>query len=217
MFPDVRIVPASAWRLSAGRLVGGEREYVYDAPDLRELWRWYLFSVIGVLGVAAGAAAVVDLPLRRRWPAGGRLTGRVVFWSTAFLLGVAGTPIYNRLSAEFVFTWPVSLAVAQQVALAAICSGPGQAGRKKSAWVSAAAVFGLLAVCLGYFHLCRQLGLAMQWVFLIGFLPSWPLAVPAARRMVRPGSFLVDAAWAVGVFSAYYWSAAAFLGWKMAG
>ena len=44
-----------------------------------------------------------------------------------------------------------------------------------------------LAACLGYFHLCRQLGLAMQWIFLIGFLPSWPLAVPAARSNL-PGS-----------------------------
>ena len=204
-------------RLDLAWLVGGEREYVVDAPTARELWRWYVFSLLGVIAAAAALGAAVDLPLRRKWPGGARRAGRVVFWAAAFVLGVAGTPIFNRLWPQFVFTWPVSLLVAQQAALAAILSGSRRAQRRTSPWLSATAVFLFLGACLGYFHLCRQLGLAMQWIFLIGFLPSWPLAVPAARRMLRPGSFLHDLPWALLAFSTYYWACAAFVWWKMSG
>ena len=82
-------------------------------------------------------------------------------------------------------------------------------------WVSLGGVFLFLAACLAYFDLCRRLDLAMQWVFLIGFLPSWPIALPAARAMQRDGSVLRDLVWAVAAFSAYFWCAAAFIWWRM--
>ena len=74
-----------------------------------------------------------------------------------------------------------------------------------------------LAVCLTYYLVCRRLSLAIEWIFLMGFLPSWPIAVPAAYRLQRPGHPIWDFVWATASFSAYFWSAAAMILWKASG
>ena len=57
------------------------------------------------------------------------------------------------------------------------------------------------------------LGLAITIVviFLIGFLPSWPAAIPAARRLTRRGRFSVDLVWTIIAFSIYFWTAGTYL------
>lgn len=55
---------------------------------------------------------------------------------------------------------------------------------------------------------CRRLSLAIEWIFLLGFLPSWPIAVPAAYRLDRTGPPWRDILWAVLSFTAYFWASA---------
>jgi len=195
-------------------LLGQEREYPFDPPDARELGRWYGFSMAGVLLLAAILAMLAYLAARGKWPQGAQDAARIVFWSSAFVLGVAGTPVFNRFSSEFVFTWPVSVFVAHQAALTAIVWAGRQVDRRKSGWVSTAAVVVFFAVGLGYFDLCRRLGMAVAWVFLLGFVPSWPIAVPAAYKLSRPGSAIRDVCWAVLAFTAYFWLCGGFSLWR---
>ncbi len=53
--------------------------------------------------------------------------------------------------------------------------------------------------------------LAITWVFLMGFLPSWPLAIPVARRLLRPGRAAGDVVWTLLAFALFFWASAGFL------
>ncbi|MDY0168432.1 MAG: PQQ-binding-like beta-propeller repeat protein [Thermoguttaceae bacterium] len=197
-------------------LVGGEREYAFDPADLRELTMWYLYSLLGVLGLAAAASTLAYLcPPASRTDAA-RRRSRVVFWCLAFLLGVAGTPVFNRLASRFVFTWPVALCVAHQLALWATVRSSRQRKLGQSTWWTRTAVLFFLAVCLAYFLVCRRLSLAIEWIFLLGFMPSWPIAIPAAYQLDRPRPPWHDMLWAVLSFTAFFWSSAAIVLWRMA-
>ena len=204
---------AESKRLDPARLLGGEREYPADRPTGRELGVWYGASLVGVLGVAAALGALAYVVMRMLRPAGARPLSRVVFWAALFPLGVAATPVFNGLGEEFVFTWPAGLFAAHQITLIAVFGSHRPDRGRGSWWAPAAAGLGLLAACLGYFHLCRVLGLAMEWVFLLGFLPSWPVAIPAALRLCRNRRLLEDLLWAFLSFSLYYWACGGYLTW----
>jgi hypothetical protein len=137
--------------------------------------------------------------------------GWAIFWLVALVLGVAGTPLYNRLDEGFVFTWPVTLFAGQQLALMAILHARHNPQRGVLAWLSLAAVLGLLVVCLAYYDVCRRLTLAITWVFLMGFLPSWPLAIPAAASLLRRRRGWVVALWTLLAFSLYFWASSGFI------
>ncbi|MHB8902980.1 MAG: hypothetical protein ACYC6Y_29825 [Thermoguttaceae bacterium] len=96
--------------------------------------------------------------------------------------------------------------------VAANRSGP----RARIQWRALAAVLLFVATCLAYYLACRRLGLATEWAFLMGFLPSWPLAVPAACRLTQRAGPLEALAWVAGAFSLYFWSVGAFLLWQAA-
>jgi len=210
-----RAAPASelarSRRMNLTRLVGGERQYAFDPAGPRELGLWYAFSLGGVLAPAAIVGSLISLLAGIWWPRRARGIGRAVFWCAAFMLGAAGTPVYNRLWGEFVFTWPVCLLVAHQIAINAITWAGRQADSKWARWVSLLATFCFLAVCLQYYLVCRRLSLATEWLFLLGFLPSWPLAVPAARLLRRERPVWVEFLWAGATFSAYFWAAGGIL------
>ncbi len=191
-------------------VIGGEREFPYDAPDARELIRWFLASLVGVLFVSA-ACGYLTARAWRRWSDGSRAGGWVVFWTTAIVWGCLATPLGNRLGDDFVFTWPVTLFAAHQLALAAILRSRRVPQPWAASWVSIGAVVFLLLTCLAYYDLCRRMTLALTWVFLMGFLPSWPLAIPAARRMIRPGHPAADLLWILAAFSWYFWVSVAWL------
>ena len=216
-------------RLDLAKLMGGERRYAMDPADFRELSLWYGFSLLGVLGIAVVTAGVVDRSVRLKWPHATRRTFWAVFWCVAFLLGAAGTPLYNRLSGQFIFTWPVCLFVAHQLVLTAIVAQKGQvqfvlSGPKGASheldlspfrrWVPLLAVLFFLGVCLSYFLVCRRLSLAIEWIFLLGFLPSWPIAVPAAYGFQRQGRPWRNLLWTALSFSTYFWAAGGFILWK---
>jgi len=196
-------------------LVGGERPYMFDPPDLAELALWYGASLLALLG-AAGLAALASGLLGRRWPGRARPIGRGVFWAAAFVLGIAGTPVLNRLQPAFVFTWPVCLFAAHQVALNLVVTGSRSAGAARRRWVALGATLVLVGVCLGYYAACRRLSMAIEWVFLMGFLPSWPAALPAAYRLRPDRPAWREALWAAAGFTLFYWAAGAIVLWRAA-
>ena len=196
-------VPASsipkARRVELGWLLGAERDYPFELPRAAELTRWYLFSLgaVAVAGALATGAYGVSR-LRRRQSA--CLVARTAFWLGMLVGGVAATPLGNRFSSHFVFTWPVSLLVMHQFALASVFKAKQPDRGQAAAWGGALGTGLLVLACLVYYDLTRRLSLPPAWYFLPTFLVAWPLAVPAARRLVRPGTVLGDLLWMVLVF-----------------
>ena len=78
---------------------------------------------------------------------------------------------------------------------------------RTASWAGLAAAIVLALVCFAYYQVTRSLSLAPAWYFLLTFLAAWPLAVPAARRLLEPGTVVADLFWMLAVFSIYYWSA----------
>jgi outer membrane protein assembly factor BamB len=208
------ITQPTRWDLS--RLVGGERPFPFDLPDMRELGRSYLFSIFGVFAVAMLLAAWTYLETACDWPRASRLGSRTLFWSLLIILGAAGTALFNRFSNGFVFTWPVVLFAVHQLTLAAVVWAPRQANHRRAKAVVIVAVLCFFATCLIYFDLCRRVDLAVQWVFLIGLIPSWPAAVPAAYSMCHDRPPWRDFVWALLSFTLFFWSTAAVIAWRLA-
>ncbi len=196
--------------------VGGEREYAFDPADLAELWRWYFYCVAGVLVPAAAAAHLLRWAVARHWPNAARRAGRGAFWTFAFAIGIVGTPIFNRWTGPFVFTWPVCLFVAHQVALNTIVSANREPKPAGTGWRSLAATALFLGACLAYYQACRRLSLATEWVFLMGFLPSWPAAVPTAYRWAHKERPVLDLVCVWLSFTLLFWSVGAVLLWQAA-
>lgn len=193
------------------RLIGKEREFPFDPPDRAELTRWYLWSLVGAIGGAALIAAVAWLAALKKPAASRRPFACSVFWLGALVLGLALTPLANHMCEGFVFTWSASLFVVHQLVLVAVLGTTRRFGQRLSEWLAPLAVWGLVLVCLGYYELCRRLSLALAWVLLTGFLPSWPLAVPLAGRLLRAGGVAWTAVLTVLAFSLYFWASAACL------
>jgi len=193
-----------------------EREFLFDPADTEELWLWYRYSLIGVLGLATLAAAI-SYPLTAiRWLDTAPRVAHAVFWITAFALGILGTPIFNRWTGVFIFTWPVCLFVAHQLALnAVVWSNQVPRPRRAQFWALTSAAF-FLAVCLAYYLACRRLSLATEWTFLLGFLPSWLIAVPTAYRFRYAFRPLTDLLCILLSFTLFFWAAGAVLIWKAA-
>jgi hypothetical protein len=213
-------------RWNVAWLVNGERDCPADRPDAREFFVWYGVSVLGVLMPAALLALLVWAAAggRRRSrvsatesgcrPPAGRFASRVVFWSAVIVLGVGATPLGNRLGDDFLFTWPVALFAVHQLVLGGVLWAHRHPADRRGRWLSILSALALIGTCLAYYDLCRRCDLAMMWLFLVGLVPSWPLAVPAASfqfaTAVRPFREIL---WAALAFSAYYWACAAYAAW----
>ena len=145
------------------------------------------------------------------------LAARVVFWMTTILVGAIGSPLLNHRQREYVFLWPLVLWAALQLTLLAVTWAESQPSlqRRKARWWSRLTGLGLIATSGLYFHLCRRLGLSIEWGFLAGFLPAFPVAALAARGLlVRWRLFLfTDLLCAATSFTAYFWSCGLFLKW----
>jgi outer membrane protein assembly factor BamB len=196
--------------------VGGEREFAFDPADRDELCRWYMFCVLGVLMPAVAVAGMLRAAVAARWPGAARHALRVTFWTIALVFGIVGTPVFNRWAGPFVFTWPVCLFVAHQVALNTIVSVNRSPRSRRGRWWSLAAAAFFLAVCLGYYLACRRLSLATEWAFLLGFLPSWPIAVPTAYRWASERRTVLDLVCVWLSFTLFFWSAGLVLLWQAA-
>jgi hypothetical protein len=210
--PTARLLPESE-TIDLVPLIGKVRASPLDPPYIRELTRWYLWSIGAFLGAGAIAALA---SLASRWARGktatsGSIVVLVAFWSSALVLGLVSTPLANRWSEGFVFTWPVSVFVIHQWVLVAVVGSTRPSSRKLPDWIAPAAVLSFVAVCAVYYDLCRRLNLPVAWVFLAGLLPSWLLAVPLAYRFPRVRGAWVWTLWTMALFSLYFWAAAGWL------
>lgn len=199
-------------RLDLGWLVGAEREFPLELPDGNELSRWYLFS-LGVLAGAAILAAIVALALRRAAADRRRRSAVAMFAGAVFVGGLAATPLGNRVSEQFVFTWPLSLFLLHQLALASVLRSSGSEQRPRVTWFGPAASVLFVIGCLVYFDLTRRLSLGPGWYFLATLALAWPLAVPAARRL-RTAGLCASVVWTVAAFSVYFWIAGSVILWR---
>jgi hypothetical protein len=209
--PEQRERATSAAQIAAERswdwtvLLGRERDYPNDAPTWGELALWYA-GCLGAFAGTAALAAVVRLLLSRR-------AAEAAFWSGAFVLGLAGTTVLGYGAGEFVLTWPAALFVGYQLTLRTIVWAEASPDRRWARRRSRLVGLAFLALCLGYYELCKRVGVATGWAFLFGFLPAFPLAVLAARRWRGRAAWLL----LLLAFSACYWGSAAFLVWKTGG
>ncbi|HEY8748710.1 MAG TPA: PQQ-binding-like beta-propeller repeat protein [Tepidisphaeraceae bacterium] len=187
-------------------LVGAERDYPFEMPDVRELKRWYLFSLCALAAAAMLAGITfgisrVGLAQQSERPAA------IVFWIGLFTFGTITTPLVNHFSAQFIFTWPLTLIAVHQIALAAVSRPRKPHQDKRIDWPAIASTGLLFLSCLLYFKLTKQLSLIPGWYFLLAFPAAWPLAVPAARRLHRPNSLAQNILWLFAVFTVYFWAA----------
>lgn len=186
-------------------LVGAEREYPFELPDLRELMRWYLFSLGALVSAAVFSGATYGIS--RFYGGGWSRLPAIVFWTGVLVFGITATPLANRYWGQFVFTWPLSLIVVHQIALAIVSRSTKPAQSNSADWVGLTGAGLLVLTCILYFKITRQLSLAPAWYFLV-FLPAaWPIAVPAARRLCRPNRLAGDIVWMFAIFSMYFWAA----------
>jgi hypothetical protein len=231
-----RVVPASSLarsqRFDPGVLLGGEREYPATLPAGSEFRRWYLASMaaIGIASVLAWGVGRIG----QRW-------SQPILWGIVLAAGLFGGPVWHALLGGYLFLWPLVLwtmfqwtvdqswrirhAPANQPASGSANSVSENAGvrsrfrrlmvgpRMRSYLVGGM----FLAVCALYFHLCRWLGLAIEWGFLTGFAVALPAAIVAAGLSIRQGPrfSLAQGLALAASFSLYFWASVSFLVWRL--
>lgn len=212
--------------LSAKWLIGGEREFPATVPEVREFLVWYLWSLVAI--VLASIAEVVSLAVVHCF--NGRLVicsgrhgsarriacGRTIFWLLLLLAGMVGSPLINARQNEYVLLWPLALWTAFQLTINVITITERHPNRRQLRWYSRG--FGVLfiGVCVLYFSLCRSFGYAIEWSFLVGFLPAFVVAAVAARCLTTHWGFwlLTDLIGALLSFTGYFWLCVLFIKWK---
>ncbi|MBS0262063.1 MAG: PQQ-binding-like beta-propeller repeat protein [Planctomycetes bacterium] len=206
--PRQRYYDLAAW-------MGVEPEYAMDAPSRAWLKHWFLVG-LALLALARLPA----LLMTACWPRLAPVTRacpdlRPLTWICGVVLGGCAMPVLSRWRGEFVFTWPVVLFVAFDAAVSHLQWDRTATRTRAAAWREKIVIGLFIAICLGYFALCRRLSLAFEWVFLAGF----PAALPALliRHWLYTSqrrSFLLSALLTVIGFAGFYWSAVALLWWK---
>lgn len=216
----VRDIPKRT-RFDPTSLIGSEREFPAMTPEWRELRAWFGWSavmiVVASLASIVSAAALRTVASRIRQAHGETTESlrRVLFFSGVACVSVVGGPWLNARTETYLFFWPLTLWVWFQLALLA------SLGAKASRFVSMARLrsyltgFAFIGLCGGYYHLTKLLGLATEWSFLVGFLPSLPVAYVAGKSLSQSGRhrWLSDLVWSLISFAAYFWSSAAFVKW----
>jgi outer membrane protein assembly factor BamB len=205
-------VPQSQYIDVAGFLLGVEPEYAFDLPSASWLRRWFLVSLVGILGLSLLATLAAKVILGRR------LSVEALPWLfsiLAFALGTLGTTVVSKWTGDFVFTWPVSLFIAFQVAVSELRWGHRDTERHWRPWRARLAGLAFVLCCAAYFLLCRRLSLVFEWAFLCGFVPALPFTLAATHAFV---SSRYRFAWTMIMtatgFCSFYWSAAALLWFK---
>lgn len=194
-------------------LVSGERRYPFDTHSVDELLRWFWVAFSG-LAAAATIGAFASVATRRLCRGQSSFVSWMLFWLTTFILGVGLTPVLNRLSSEFYFTWPLALFAAFQLTILAIVWARDRANSLQKPWLySRVVLLAFVFVCLTYFLLCRRLSHSMEWLFLVGFLPSSVVAIPTAYSLYYQTGWFRQITWLAASFSTYYWASASVNWW----
>ena len=203
----------------ASILIGFEPEYLFDLPTLNWLWRWYWASLL----ILSAAFAIVHLMqeviqwvIRKVYGEAKSIrrqsnTASVFFCVLSFVAAAMGTTVFSRWTEEFIFTWPLCLYIAWQVAVANMSKRSVQKSKRQrmQSWL---AVLFFLTTCMLYFLLCRRLSLVFEWVFLAGFFAALPFNL-AGREWFANRSW--KSLWRLTMsglgFTAYFWASVAIL------
>ncbi len=189
-------------------LVSGERRYPFDTHSMDELQRWF-WAAMSALAAAAAVGALGLVATRSFRPAHRSFVSWTLFWMTTLVLGVSLTPILNRFSPEFYFTWPLALYATFQITILTVVWARDRANSLRYSWLySRAALLAFVLICLTYFLLCRRLSHSMEWLFLVGFLPSSIVAIPAAYSTYYQLGWVRHIAWFAAAFATYFWASA---------
>ncbi len=172
-------IPQRRYRDWATTFLAIEPEFAFDIPSNEWLVRWFVVGVgLLLLGQFAGLLVAEIVRLRRlRTMASssdefgyGVCTSRIV----AFVSGCLGTTFLSGWTNEFIFTWPVSLFVAFEIAASQLRSRSVSVSGQQRWRERFGLAFWLLAMLI-YFLICRRLSLVFEWAFLIGPLGAWPV------------------------------------------
>ncbi|MGB7342700.1 MAG: PQQ-binding-like beta-propeller repeat protein [Pirellulaceae bacterium] len=191
-------------------LLGVEPEYAMDPPTYRWLNNWLCASlaILAVAGlIAALAAAFLKTTISIRW----------CFWVIVMLLGLFTGTIASRSTGDFVFTWPVTLFAAFQIAIYHSASRRSiKTFSQRKRWQDRFIAIGFLLVCLAYFIVCRRLSLVTQWVFLCGFVGALPLLLVSRRIATRSSRWNLLAEFVLTLigYAAFHWTTAILLSLK---
>jgi outer membrane protein assembly factor BamB len=172
-------IPKRRYRDWAATILAIEPEFAFDIPSNQWLARWFVVGVglllIGQL-VGMSVAGVVRLRRSRTMPPNSDEFGygECASRSVAFVGGCLGTTFLSGWTNEFIFTWPVSLFVAFEIAASQLRSRSVTASGQQL-WRERLRLAFWLLTMLVYFLLCRRLSLVFEWAFLIGPLGAWPL------------------------------------------
>ncbi|MDB5335888.1 MAG: outer rane biosis protein BamB [Planctomycetaceae bacterium] len=218
--------------INSNRLLGGEREYPATTPEWDEFWLWYKWSLgavvigtlAGLLVAAAGGCASWAVgkmrPRNQTTPVGSAsfrwgFVWRVSFWLTVLLCGICGSAILNPGREHYLFSWPLALWSVFQITLNIISWSERQPDPRQARWWSRGAGLGLLAASAFYFHVCRSLGMSIEWAYLIGFLPAFPVAALCSRVLSSNHRYvsIADPVLAAVSFTSYFWACAWFMKW----
>jgi len=229
------------WRFDVNLLLSGEREYPATTPEWDELWNWYVWSVLAIVLAFVGSQSTTLLigsclivwsrrtqsrttesssmpPESSFFVPGGRdwnYRRRILGWTALFLLGCVGSSVLNRRLDYYVFTWPLSLWVGLQTALMSISWAERQPDKRVSRRWSRGAGLLLIVLSIGYYAICRRLGMSIEWGFLVGFLPAFPVVALCSFGLISSNrwAWLFEPACAFISFSAYFWAGGCFLNW----
>jgi hypothetical protein len=133
----------------------------------------------------------------------------------AFVLGAIGTTWLSNWRGDFVFTWPVCLFVALQLAMSEVKlrREPPSPASTSRAWRqrlrSLLVVATFMLVCAAYFFVCRRLSLVFEWAFLVGFPGAVPFLLLNRWLSTRAHGLLrlvTDLFCRFIAFAAFYWS-----------
>ncbi len=194
-------------------ILGVEPEYAMDPPTHRWLRTWFLVSlaILGASGVLAALFSILAALCNRPFSC---QSSRWLFWGVAMVLGLAvGTPA-SIAANDFVFTWPVTLFIAFQIAVyQSTLYRKKEPANRSTNLQNRFVAFAFLGICLAYFYVCRRLSLVTQWVFLGGFAAAIPFLLIGRALTARktPVWLLAEFVLTVLAFTAFFGSTVIFL------
>ena len=194
-----------------------EPEYAMDAPTFRCLVNWFWVMLALGWGVAFPVAIIVARVCRF-----GQSLRRFLFRTLTFVLAICGTTVISRWLNDFVFTWPLALAVMFEWSFSQVKTRAqlnrirnNESPARYELWIGRISLLTFVAVCACYFLVCRRLSLAFEWSFLLGFPAAVPFLLVFRRAVLGAGdsadSRFREWIFTAFAFAAFYWLGAAII------
>ena len=160
-----------------------EPEYAMDAPTIDWMVDWFWVMLLSGWGFAFPVALLLSKLFGLNQSA-----RRFLFRVLSFALAVVGTTVFSRWLNDFIFTWPLALAITFEWLFFQAKSrkqlrriNEEESVSRFELWNGRIAFLTFLVVCVCYFLACRRLSLAFEWSFLLGFPAAIPFLLVARR------------------------------------